>query len=198
MPLSNYLPSSRLSQAAVCTSTTRPATPYEGQMIYETDTDLILFWDGASWKICGGNMPTCIIRTSTAQTGIGQDVWTQATFPNTITDINRGGFTISGGAITIPSGMGGIYHVAGQMQWDANTSGLRGAAFATTTSLNISIVSYVAATGGSYMRCAFSGVASLTAGVSYCISLIQSGSGGVRATDPAYMPNTLSLTMLSP
>ena len=49
MGLSNYVPSSRVSQAGVCTSTTRPASPYEGQMIYETDTDEIRVWTGASW-----------------------------------------------------------------------------------------------------------------------------------------------------
>ena len=50
MPLSNYLPSSRLIQPGVCTSTTRPASPYEGQAIYETDTDRTLIWDGSAWK----------------------------------------------------------------------------------------------------------------------------------------------------
>jgi hypothetical protein len=49
MGMSNYLPSSRISQSGVCTSTTRPASPYEGQVIYETDTDRILFWDGTTW-----------------------------------------------------------------------------------------------------------------------------------------------------
>lgn len=34
----------------VCLSTTRPTAPYEGQMIYETDTDLISVWNGASWR----------------------------------------------------------------------------------------------------------------------------------------------------
>lgn len=34
----------------VCTSTTRPVTPYEGQMIYETDTDKTRFWNGSIWK----------------------------------------------------------------------------------------------------------------------------------------------------
>lgn len=34
----------------IVTSTTRPATPYEGQMVYETDTDKVLVWTGASWK----------------------------------------------------------------------------------------------------------------------------------------------------
>lgn len=33
----------------VCTSTTRPSAPFEGQMIYETDTDKVLVWDGSAW-----------------------------------------------------------------------------------------------------------------------------------------------------
>lgn len=49
MPVTNYLPSSRLVQPGVCTSTTRPVTPFEGQVIYETDTDKTLVWNGANW-----------------------------------------------------------------------------------------------------------------------------------------------------
>jgi hypothetical protein len=49
MGLSNYSPSSRLSQAGVCTSSTRPASPYEGQVIYETDTDKTLVYNGSTW-----------------------------------------------------------------------------------------------------------------------------------------------------
>lgn len=33
----------------VCTSTTRPSTPFEGQMIYETDTNRVLVYEGAAW-----------------------------------------------------------------------------------------------------------------------------------------------------
>jgi hypothetical protein len=33
----------------VCTSSTRPASPYEGQVIYETDTDKTLVWNGSAW-----------------------------------------------------------------------------------------------------------------------------------------------------
>jgi hypothetical protein len=36
-------------KAGVCTSSTRPSNPYEGQMIYETDTDRVLFWNGSAW-----------------------------------------------------------------------------------------------------------------------------------------------------
>jgi hypothetical protein len=34
----------------VCTSTTRPANPFDGMMIYETDTNLVRIWNGTAWK----------------------------------------------------------------------------------------------------------------------------------------------------
>jgi hypothetical protein len=34
----------------VCTSSTRPASPYEGQMVYETDTDILAIWNGTAWR----------------------------------------------------------------------------------------------------------------------------------------------------
>jgi hypothetical protein len=34
----------------VCTSTTRPEAPYIGQMIYETDTQLLKVWLGSAWS----------------------------------------------------------------------------------------------------------------------------------------------------
>jgi hypothetical protein len=49
MPITSYVPSSAISRAGVCTSSTRPASPYEGQVIYETDTDKILAWTGSAW-----------------------------------------------------------------------------------------------------------------------------------------------------
>jgi hypothetical protein len=33
----------------ICTSSTRPTTPYEGQVIYETDTNRTLVWDNSAW-----------------------------------------------------------------------------------------------------------------------------------------------------
>jgi len=33
----------------VCTSTTRPTSPYTGQLVYETDTGYLRVWDGANW-----------------------------------------------------------------------------------------------------------------------------------------------------
>jgi hypothetical protein len=37
-----------------CTSTTRPGSPDEGDIIYETDTDLFYGWNGTDWTSIGG------------------------------------------------------------------------------------------------------------------------------------------------
>jgi hypothetical protein len=38
-------------RTGVCTSSTRPTTPYEGQHIYETDTDIEYVWNGSAWVV---------------------------------------------------------------------------------------------------------------------------------------------------
>jgi hypothetical protein len=50
MPISRYIETSNLARPGVCTSTTRPASPYEGQTVYLTDTDLLQIWTGAEWR----------------------------------------------------------------------------------------------------------------------------------------------------
>lgn len=59
----------------VCTSTTRPTAPYEGQTIYETDTDLTYVWGGSAWQqVSGGtavgNSGLVLISTYTVGSGI--------------------------------------------------------------------------------------------------------------------------------
>lgn len=49
MPLSSVLGAQSLVKPGVCTSSTRPASPFEGQTIYETDTDRLATWDGSAW-----------------------------------------------------------------------------------------------------------------------------------------------------
>ena len=49
MGISSTIPPSRLIQPGVCTSSTRPTSPFEGQVIYETDTDRTLVWSGSAW-----------------------------------------------------------------------------------------------------------------------------------------------------
>jgi len=49
MPLSSVVGAQSIVKPGVCTSSTRPASPYEGQMIYETDTDRTLVYNGTAW-----------------------------------------------------------------------------------------------------------------------------------------------------
>ena len=55
MGISQQIGSSSLSKPGVCTSSTRPATPYEGQMIYETDTDLSYIYGNSAWQQIAGS-----------------------------------------------------------------------------------------------------------------------------------------------
>lgn len=49
MAFSSVLGASSVIRPGVCTSTTRPTVPYEGQLIYETDTDLVASYNGSAW-----------------------------------------------------------------------------------------------------------------------------------------------------
>lgn len=50
MPLSSVVGAQSIIRPGVCTSSTRPASPYDGQVIYETDTNLVRVWNGTAWK----------------------------------------------------------------------------------------------------------------------------------------------------
>lgn len=60
-------------RAGICTSTTRPTTPYEGQVIYETDTNRVLVYDNAAWvMIADTDQPPGLqlVKTQTVGTGV--------------------------------------------------------------------------------------------------------------------------------
>jgi hypothetical protein len=64
-----------LGGIVVCTSTTRPTTPYEGQIIYETDTDKVYSYDGTNWappkNVHGGTLGYAAASGNTAVSGAG-------------------------------------------------------------------------------------------------------------------------------
>ena len=67
MPISNLGNGLR---TGVCTSTNRPTTPYEGQVIYETDTDKVLVWNGSAWY-ANWNTAWGIVGIATSATNQG-------------------------------------------------------------------------------------------------------------------------------
>jgi len=61
----------------VVTSATRPATPWNGQIIFETDTNATLVWDstGAAWKQIGNAASVCTAATRPASPLNGQIIY---------------------------------------------------------------------------------------------------------------------------
>ena len=59
----------------VCTSATRPAAPWAGQPIFETDTALSLVWDGDSWEAAGGGGGGVTISATAPVAPTAGDMW---------------------------------------------------------------------------------------------------------------------------
>lgn len=53
MSFSALLGASSAIRPGVVTSSTRPASPFTGQLIYETDTNKLLAYNGSSWNVAG-------------------------------------------------------------------------------------------------------------------------------------------------
>lgn len=50
MPISSFSAPSAISKPGViANAAARPASPYEGQAVYQVDTDALLIWNGSAW-----------------------------------------------------------------------------------------------------------------------------------------------------
>jgi hypothetical protein len=63
---------------AIVTSVTRPASPFEGQFIYETDTNYVYSWDGAAWIYRGGTV-VCTVATIPTSPPVGMSIYVSDT-----------------------------------------------------------------------------------------------------------------------
>ena len=65
----------------VCTSTTRPTAPYEGHMIFETDTDMLAIWNGTSWRYLASTTgtPGSVLQVVSSQPVFSDQQVTSAT-----------------------------------------------------------------------------------------------------------------------
>lgn len=116
MPITNYLPSSRLIQPGVCTSSTRPASPFHGQVIYETDTKQTLVYNGSAWvMLTDADTPPGLelVKTQTIGTTVSSvtvsDVFS-ATYENYRIIVSGGvGSTAAGVYLQLGSSTTGYY-----------------------------------------------------------------------------------------
>lgn len=62
--------SSLIKPGVIDNTAARPASPYEGQMVYEKDTDTLLIWNGTAWRYIAAATPTngTVLQVVTATT----------------------------------------------------------------------------------------------------------------------------------
>jgi hypothetical protein len=83
MPLSTVLGAQSLVQPAVCTTATRPASPYTGQAIYDTTLAQVLVYSGAAWVVQSGALVFIAASgAQSAQTNIAFNNCFSATYSN--------------------------------------------------------------------------------------------------------------------
>jgi hypothetical protein len=78
MGITNNIPPSRLIQPGVIdNAAARPASPYEGQVIFQKDTDQLLVWNGTAW----------VIPNSPAQNPQGLELISSTTIGTTVSSV---------------------------------------------------------------------------------------------------------------
>jgi hypothetical protein len=82
--------SSLIKPGVIDNTAARPASPYEGQVIFQKDTDQLLVWNGTAW----------VIPNSPAQNPQGLELVTTTTCSS--------GGTATGGVVTIGSGVASV------------------------------------------------------------------------------------------
>lgn len=106
---------------AIVTSSTRP-TGFNGQHIYETDTDRDAVYDGTNWVYIN-NLPQFQIEAQAAQS-IPNNTATVPALGTEVADTD-GFHTGTDGFVTIPSGRGGRYNLWCHGLWAADATSFR-------------------------------------------------------------------------
>jgi hypothetical protein len=129
----------------ITTSSARPSSPSEGQVIYETDTDLLLAYNGSAWVQIGNAATTNVLGASTAWTAT---LWENA---NVAATIDRAVYTRIGSTVS------GWCHITSSATGTANSggiqvrfSGLPAPAY-TTKSLTVGTARYQINSGNYYV-----------------------------------------------
>lgn len=63
----------------LCTNATRPASPWTGQVIFETDTGSSFVWDGDSWEAVGGGGGSITVAATAPSPASDGDLWWDST-----------------------------------------------------------------------------------------------------------------------
>jgi hypothetical protein len=98
--------SSLIKPGVIDNTAARPASPYEGQMVYEKDTDKVLVYNGTAW-IFPNSSAVAIFQdqrsSGTSHGNLTAGAWTKRTLNTTVIN-NVTGCSIASSVITLPAG----------------------------------------------------------------------------------------------
>ena len=154
MPFSSVLGASSAIKPGVVTSSTRPSTPYVGQLIFETDTNRLSVWNGSSWiYMVDADTPPGLelIKTQTIGTTVSSVEVTSAfsaTYDKYLISISDG--VASGNTavnLTLGSTATGYYYAANYVSYNgasgvfsgANDTALKECLYASANAINCHI-----------------------------------------------------------
>ena len=105
MPLSTVLGAQSVVKPGVCTTATRPASPFTGQLIYDTDLSQTLAWNGSAWV--NPSSQIAVFREEQAAGTYGgastSGSYQKRTLNTTVVN-NITGCSIASSVITLPAG----------------------------------------------------------------------------------------------
>ena len=107
---------SNFGNVLVVSSSTRPtgSSLYEGRVIYETDTDRLLVWNGSAWIVMSGRVGARADRVTNQS--ISNNTVTSISFDSETADTD-GFITPTSTTVTIPSGLDGVYAIFAHCVW---------------------------------------------------------------------------------
>lgn len=113
-----------LAGITLCTSSTRPASPFTGMTIVESDTNRTLQWNGAAWVILSEPPQTWGIATYTqsgSKTLTATRAWSQRSSGTFIAQARLTNFQagVAGNQITMPTPftLPSLYDIGGSFSW---------------------------------------------------------------------------------
>jgi hypothetical protein len=152
MPLSTVLGAQSLIKPGVCTTATRPASPYTGQMIYDTTLSQTLIYNGTAWIVQTGGL-VLISSTSLASGTTSVNNCFSATYKNymlVLSEVNtsaQAALTFRFRVSSVDSSTG-YYSVALESTYSAGAYSSRTANNGTAVAMPIVQTQTTARTGG--------------------------------------------------
>lgn len=118
MPFTSVLGSSSVIKPGVCTSSTRPTAPYIGQLVFETDTNLVAAYTASGWVYGSFTGGLVLVKSQTIGSAVSSVTVSSAfssTYDNYLITISGGvasatnQLTLQLGATTTNYQRGGFY-----------------------------------------------------------------------------------------